>query len=345
MKNILSLLILFFSTFSQSADMQVYADRSGNVIMYFNGEITSNDAYKFVFISEEWKRNGLPIGLVSLNSNGGSVYSSYEIANYMVKNNISTYVGEGSYCLSACFNIFLSGSPRYAEPKSRVGVHRVSYNSYDTAGARSSSIDMNDFFRAFNVPANIRLAMLETEPRNMYYLTLKDKENVSTYKPNRKQAEIVFSSGGVKNQETRNNNSNKSESRKLNSQAIKLIHSGNYTQAIRLLEKAKSLSPSDAEILGNLGHSYSKIANYNLAQINLTAALKIKPKRGATWGDLAVVLADIGNLDWSVESFVNYWNYSSKKDLATEKLYAQSRMYPNSNRDFAARRARQLLGL
>lgn len=345
MKKLLASLLFFFSAFSQSADMQVYAERSGNVIMLLDGEITSNDAYKFMFISEEWKRNGLPIGLVSLNSNGGSVYSSYEIANYIVKNNISTYVSEKSNCLSACFNIFLSGSPRYAEPKSRVGVHRVSYNSYDTAGARSSSIDMNDFFRAFNVPANIRLAMLETEPRNMYYLTQKDKENVSTYKPNRKQAETLFSSGGVKNKVIGNNSNNKSESRKLNAQAIKLIHNENYTQAIRLLEKAKSLSPSDAEILGNLGHSYSKIGNYNLAQINLTAALQIKPKRGVTWGDLAVVLADTGNIDWSVESFVNYWNYSSKKDLATGRLYEHSRRYPNSNRDFAARRARQILGL
>lgn len=345
MKKLWLIAFSLFCNLAYSADMQVYSDKNGLVIMYLNGSINPNDGDKFIYVSESWKNSGYPIGLVILNSNGGSVYASYQISNYMVRNNISTLVGAGNNCLSACFNIFLSGSPRYAVPAANVGVHRVSMNSYDTASARSSSIDMNKFFKAFNVPANIRLAMLETPPNDMYYLTVKDKENISTYKPNKQQVATVYSSGGIKSQTVKNNDSDKSRARELNKQAIKLIHSGDFYQAISLLEQAKNFTPSDAEILGNLGHAYAKMNNLNLAQINLTASLKVKPKRGASWGDLAFVLADIGDVDWATTAFVNYWNYSSKKDLATNALYQHSIMYPNTNRDFAARKARFILGL
>ena len=111
------------------------------------------------------------------------------------------------------------------------------------------------------------------------------------------------------------------------------------------LEEAKRLLPSDAEILGNLGFAYYKIGDLYEAQTNLTASLKLKPKRGSSWGNLADVLADLGYTDWATEAFVNYWMYSQNKQAATNHLTERQTNYPNLHRGIAATRAKQILNL
>lgn len=139
---------------------------------------------------------------------------------------------------------------------------------------------------------------------------------------------------------------NKTKARQLNKEAIELIRNeDNFAAAIPKLEQAKGLYPSDSEILGNLGYAYSNVGNYAQAKINFTASLKINPKRGATWGNLAPVLADQGEVEWAVTAFVNYWNYSRYKDAATRQLYYWTTEYPGTNRDIASSKARKILGI
>lgn len=332
--------------FSYSAVMNVYTDQRGTVIMNLDGEIKYGDGNKFVYIAESWRHSGNPIQIIVLSSNGGSVGAADVISRYILNYNIATMVFTNSYCYSSCFNIFISGNPRFANVKSSIGVHRMSIASQDTDSARSSSIDMSSYYKAMNIPDNIRLAMLETPPSQMYYLTEIDKKNISTLIPNVNDVIEMFNNVGVTIPQTSVSKNDKAKARKLNMEAIALIRNeGNFIDAIQKLEQAKSLSPSDSEILGNLGYAYSNTGNTEQAQINFTASLKITPRRGATWGNLAPILADKGMIDWAVEAFINYWNYSKNKDAATKQLYYWSDEYPNSNRDLASSTARRKLGI
>ncbi|MFZ7229939.1 hypothetical protein ACLSZN_06090 [Avibacterium avium] len=338
--------LMCVSTLSFAADMNVLALQDSSHQLHIQGKLSSNDAYKFLKIMNDWERIGKPVKLVTLNSIGGSVYTSYLISDYISRKGVSTQVNATSECLSACFIIFFSGMPRYADPNSKIGVHRVSMNGNDNALARNETIAMNDWYKAFNVPDKIRLAMIDYPPDKMYYLTKQDKASISHTAPRSLQIQqglspVVSSAPKLQKITT----SDKIKARNLNKDAIKLIWQEQYGLAIQKLEIAKSLTPADAEILGNLGFAYQKAGNLQSAQMNLTAALKIKPKRGATWGNLADLLADTGQVDWATQAFVKYWNYSSKKDAATHLLFEWSRRYPGTNRDIAVTRARHILGL
>lgn len=339
------ILLLFISPLSFSAQMPVQVDRDGTVIMEISGKINPNDGQKFINIAESWKRAGNPIQIIMLDSVGGSVFSGFDIAFYILNNGISTIIPNNSVCASSCFNIFLAGKPRVALLDSDVRVHRASERGMDTDYSRSISIDMNEFFKAMNVPSNIRLAMLETRPEDTYSLTKQDKQEISTLQLNYNKVMTVFNNSSIKQTRSTINNNSKEMARKLNKEAIPLIWNDNLSLAISKLEQAKIYNPSDSEILGNLGFAYQKIGDLKNAQINFTASLKLTPKRGATWGNLANLLADTGEIDWAVDAFVNYYNYSKNKQAALNLFYEWIDKYPNTGRDVAVRQAMARLKL
>lgn len=87
---------------------------------------------------------------------------------------------------------------------------------------------------------------------------------------------------------------------------------------------------ADSEVLGNLGYAYYMIRDYNNARLNLTSSLKIKPDRGSSWNNLGMVLAENGDGDWAEKCFINYWNYSSNKEAATDQLYYWRESFPGT---------------
>lgn len=337
--------LLFISTSAFSANIQVYADRDGTVALHLSNKIQYGDGEKFINIAESWRTSGFPIQIITLNSEGGNLSASYQISNYVVKYRIPTIVANGALCASACVNIFLAGAPRFADIGSKIGVHRASLNSKDTDSARSASIDMNDFYKSMNVPDDIRLAMLDTPPHSMFYLPAEHKKRISTLKLHYGEVTTLFSQSGITKPNSTIPKNAKQLARQLNKEAINLIWNNNFSVAISKLEQAKNYNPADAEVLGNLGFAYQKAGNLTNARINFTASLKLAPKRGATWGNLADVLADTGDIDWATQAFVNYWNYSKNKQAATDLFYTWMNQYPNTGRDIAVRRAMQILGL
>lgn len=338
-------LSLTISPLAFSAEMPVQAFQDGTVVMGVYGDIEGNDGQQFINIIESWRVSGHPIQIIDLHSGGGSVISGYQIADYIMRHRIQTVVRGNSECASSCFNIFIAGQPRVSEPNSKIGVHRISSGSNDTHLARSLSIDMSAYYKSMRIPNNIRLAMLETPPERMYWLTAKDLKDVSDYQLNYSEAEKVFSDGGLKESKSMITSYSKSKARDLNAEAKPLIWNGNFQLAISKLEQAKRYNPSDAEILGNLGFAYQKMGDLRNAQINFTASLKLSSKRGATWGNLADLLADTGQIDWATDAFVKYYTYSKNKQAALNLFYTWMQQYPNTGRDVAVRQAMDRLKL
>lgn len=338
-------LSLTISPLAFSAEMPVQALQDGTVVMEIYGNIEVYDGRKFINIAESWRASGNPIKVISLNSGGGSVLAGELISNYILQNKISTFVFSNSTCASACFNIFIAGYPRIADNNSQLGVHRISSGNYDNASARYASIDMNDYYKNMGVPDNLRLAMLDTPPQQIYWLSNSDKQKISTFQPDYSAAAKQFDSVGVKTPQVTITNNSKAQSRSLNREAISLIRNNNFALAISKLEQAKSLNPADSEILGNLGYAYYMSEDLKNAQINFTASLKITPKRGATWGNLADLLAYTGQIDWSVQAWINYYNYSKNKQAAQGQFDYVLENYPNTNNAIAVKQAMTQLGL
>lgn len=345
MKKILGTALFFISSIVQSAQMPVQATREGVVEMGIYGEIDWRDGQKFVNIAESWRQSGNPVQRIYLHSGGGSVVAGYQIADYLIKYRIQTVVLRDSLCASSCFNIFIAGQPRVSESNSKIGVHRISYEQEDNHFARSLSIDMSAYYKSMNVPSNIRLAMLETPPESMHWLTVRELREISDYQLNYTDVMKVFRNGGLKESKSSITSTSKAKARALNTEAKPLIWNGNLQLAISKLEQAKSYNPSDAEVLGNLGFAYQKIGDFRNAQINFTASLKLSPKRGATWGNLADLLADTNQIDWATDAFVKYYSYSKNKQAALNLFYTWMQQYPNTGRDIAVRQAMARLGL
>ncbi|MDH8345985.1 hypothetical protein QIG64_26605, partial [Klebsiella pneumoniae] len=74
----------------------------------------------------------------------------------------------------------------------------------------------------------------------------------------------------------------KNYSRDLNERGINLIHTGNYDEAVKVLEEAKKHNNFDTEVLGNLGYAYYRNNDLKNAQDNITASLKINETRSVS---------------------------------------------------------------
>lgn len=336
MSNFIKICSLFLGTLSfsvQSAVFNVFSDEQNQIVASISGSIVASDSYRFIQLAENYRKNGTPIKIITLHSGGGSVTGSYEIAQYIIDHNISTLIDNKAQCASACFNIFIAGKKRFAHSGSQVGVHRISDSYYgDTDSARGSSIDMNEYFRNFNVPNNIRLAMLETPPEKMYWLTNKDKQAIST-------ATLSVSKS------SRVNEQNSNDIQTFIKQAEKYYNQHNYRTGVTALEKARQLAPRNPVVLGNLGWGYGKLGKNELALKYLTQSLEIHPQNIEYWGYLAEIYADLGYLDYSTNAFIKMYQYAKDKQKAMNLLYAWSISYPNTNRDMAATNARQQLGI
>ena len=152
-------------------------------IYYFSGDIVDGDGRKFKDLLDRTRDLKKP-GLLILNSNGGSVRESYEIALTIISGRLGTFVPGESSCYSACFLLLAAGQPRGALPASKIGVHRIAIHDTESTDSKGFSIDMNEIYRTMDVPPKIRLAMLETPSRDMYLLTPSDIREFSTIPEN-----------------------------------------------------------------------------------------------------------------------------------------------------------------
>ena len=148
-------------------------------IYRMSGEIQEGDSLKFAKLLGRTRHSGRQ-GFLFLNSGGGRLDEADKIMEMVAMNKLATVVPDSYLCASACFNIFIAGSPRFAYPESRIGVHRVSVlNSVENQYTRGDSLELNETFKKYRVPDNIRLAMLDTPASDLHFLSREDKAKLS----------------------------------------------------------------------------------------------------------------------------------------------------------------------
>lgn len=342
-----SIIIFLLSSNVANATLQfqTQALENGTFVLIADGDISSGDAQLFARRINSFRQDNTPLTEVWLNSPGGVVDDALTMSLIISENNLTTVVPNRWQCVSACVLLFGAGAHRYAMPESIIGVHRISINATDTDFARSLSLDVDKIYTEMNFPENVKYKMLTTPPNDVYYLTGQDKQNISVRYSNTQQVNASYSRAGISSPSVVITRGDRAEARELNQKAIQQIRSGHYYPAIKNLEAAKSIYPSDAEVLGNLGYAYFMVDDLSAAQMNLTSSLKIAPHRGSSWNNLGLVLASTNQIEWATRCFINYWNYSSNKRMATNQFFSWEQQRPGSGIDIASKRARAALGL
>ncbi len=168
-----------FTTGAYAADIQSITDDPSFDLYIVTGEIKYGDDEIFKRTVEN-SHVGNKVGIVLLNSYGGNVKASLEIAAHIESYNFNTAVLDNNSCYSACFLLFMAGNFRLATANSNMGVHRISDEQGENASTKELSIDLSELYRRLNVPPSIRLAMLETPASEMHILTAEEKRLIST---------------------------------------------------------------------------------------------------------------------------------------------------------------------
>lgn len=112
-------------------------------------------------------------GLV-LQSHGGLIDSAVDIADYLQRNAVDTYVFH--YCESACVIIAVGGDRLFASPAARFGFHQASAPTRSSSEfAQAISIDgtirMREVLAYYGIPSDILNAMAHTRNSDMAYFS------------------------------------------------------------------------------------------------------------------------------------------------------------------------------
>lgn len=323
---LLAVSILLFQTIAYSANFTLGTLRDGAYVIYLDGEIKKGDEQQFQNLIAKVKSNGSRVTSTSLNSSGGNVGAAVMMALTIQEQRIQTNVPDNSVCASACFLMFAAGVEKSFSSSSRIGVHSArAYLTGEDGFAKSVTVDMARFSKDLGVPLEIIGKMVTHTPDEMAWLTLEDLKAMQGKPQNIAKSDYINELESITYQSRKPNKSqvtknDRLESRRLNQEGINLIRTDQYVNATTVLKRAYDLNPFDAEIAGNYGYSLYLTDQFETAKYVLTMALKLMPNRGATWINLGQSLAALGQIDWASESFVKYYEYSKRKDVAANQL-------------------------
>ena len=106
---------------------------------------------------------------------------------------------------------------------------------------------------------------------------------------------------------------NKKIARSINDEALMLFNNNDFESAVKKLTEASRMDPSDVEIVNNLGYSYLKQGNLDLAQQSLITALTMSPGRSPAWSNLGDVFAIKGDISHAIACFSNVYRFSKNR--------------------------------
>jgi hypothetical protein len=108
-----------------SATIKSLPGKNGGVVITLSCQIITRDSG--IFISETQRANaaGKSVENVQLNSAGGRLIEGVKLAAAVREAKISTTVGQGAVCASACFLVFAAGDPTFVSDGARIGVHKA----------------------------------------------------------------------------------------------------------------------------------------------------------------------------------------------------------------------------
>jgi hypothetical protein len=148
-----------------------------------NGEIFPGDTKRLINFLQ-----GNPdlenTNTVYLNSNGGAIGESQFLAQLFRDMKMKTVVPTNGYCVSACFELWASGTTRIAGQNARIGVHRVHIGGRETEQTRSDTIAYATRVGHLGVPRAILASMMMQPSAGMYYLTDEDIASMHAFRYN-----------------------------------------------------------------------------------------------------------------------------------------------------------------
>lgn len=163
-----------------SSQITPYLNIKGGVNIAITGEIMPDDDALFRKVVKFANDNSLQIDSISLNSLGGNVDSSLNIAFAIYSQKFSTLVTDTATCGSSCFILFCAGKKRFAYPQSKLGVHQMSINGISNSSSQRMSLKLKDVYDFYKIPENITDFMLKTPPSQVHWLSVSDKKHLNT---------------------------------------------------------------------------------------------------------------------------------------------------------------------
>ena len=150
MKKIILLITLAMTSLAQAAEITVhkYTDSNKKYIS-FTGEIIETDLNKLKRIT---KANPTA-KTIHFNSQGGLIYTAWDIAEFIHEQNLNTAVSPDKECLSACTMAYMGGIDRYITEKSTFAyhpAHTATYNTEATLGDIFTDGQQEGFTAAYN---------------------------------------------------------------------------------------------------------------------------------------------------------------------------------------------------
>jgi hypothetical protein len=160
---------------ASSATIKTLAGKDRRVVIQILGQIELGDADVFVDALKQAIAVGKLIQTVQLNSAGGKLGEGAKLAATIRLGKISTFVGPGAVCASACFLAFAAGDPKFAAPGALIGVHKASEkDGRETALSGAATRSMADFAKGLGVPPGILARMVSTPATQIVWLTPQD---------------------------------------------------------------------------------------------------------------------------------------------------------------------------
>ena len=106
---------------------------------------------------------------------------------------------------------------------------------------------------------------------------------------------------------------NKKAARVFNADGLASSKNYDFNNAVKMFEEANKLDKSDIEIASNLGFSYLKQGDLDLAQHAIIIALSMSPDRASAWADLGAVFGLKGDVSKAVACFSNTYRFSKDR--------------------------------
>jgi hypothetical protein len=160
---------------ASSATIKTVAGKDRRVVIQIWGQIELGDADALVQALRQATVAGKLIQTIQLHSAGGKLVEGARLAAAIRLAKVSTFVGAGSVCASACFLAFAAGDPKFAAPGAPIGVHKASEkDGRETALSGAATRSMAGFAKDLGVPSGIVARMVSTPATQIMWLTPQD---------------------------------------------------------------------------------------------------------------------------------------------------------------------------
>ena len=145
MKNLLLATVMAFSAgMSQAASIFTLTDIDGNNEAYYFGEVQHGDADYLRTLLDE----NPDITVINMVSPGGVASEAYPLATVLSDYELTAYVPEGQYCLSACASAFI-GAAEY-DIDGVIGFHNAYAPGYDSFATYNEGLAHGQSFGAYS---------------------------------------------------------------------------------------------------------------------------------------------------------------------------------------------------